>query len=62
MGRSLLARVHNPGNNPCACLPSCWCKRTKLGYAVRWYTPGRWHDLPEPSGPHHPKQQPVSGV
>jgi hypothetical protein len=62
MGHTLLARLHNPGNRPCACLPSCWCRRTKLGYAVRWYTPGRWHDLPAPAGPHHPKQQPVSGA
>jgi hypothetical protein len=43
MGRSLLARVHNPRNHACACLPSCWCRRTRIGYAVRWYTPGRFH-------------------
>ena len=56
MGRSFLARLQNPGNNTCACLPSCWCKRTKTGHALRWYTPGRWHDLPNPAEfDHFPK-------
>jgi hypothetical protein len=50
MGRTVLARLHNPGNHSCACLPSCWCKRTKIGYAVRWYTPGRFHRMPNPFG------------
>ena len=44
-----LARLQNPGNRACACLPDCWCKRTRIGYALRWYTPGRWHRLPDPS-------------
>jgi hypothetical protein len=44
-----LARLQNPGNQACGCLPDCWCKRTKIGYALRWYTPGRWHRLPDPS-------------
>jgi hypothetical protein len=58
MGRSLLARLQNPGNNACACLPSCWCQRTKIGYALRWYTPGRWHDLPDPADfGHFPKSR-----
>jgi hypothetical protein len=50
MGRTLLARLQNPGNRECACPSSCWCKRTKLGYAFRWYTPGRFHHSPNPSG------------
>jgi hypothetical protein len=49
MERRLLARVHNPSGDACACLPTCWCRRTKLGYAVRWYTPGRFHRMPNPS-------------
>jgi hypothetical protein len=51
-GRGLLARLHKPGGHVCACLPECWCKRSRLGYAVRWYVPARWHRLPPP--PHHP--------
>ena len=47
--RGWLARLQNPGNQACACLSDCWCKRTKIGYAIRWYTPGRWHRLPGPS-------------
>jgi hypothetical protein len=50
--RRLLARLHNPGGDVCACLPECWCKRSRLGYAVRWYVPARWHRLPPP--PHQP--------
>jgi len=50
MERTLLARVHNPGNHACACLSSCWCQRTKIGYAIRWYTPGRLHHLANPFG------------
>ena len=47
--RGWLARLHNPGNQACACLPDCWCKHIRIGYAFRWYTPGRWHRLPNPS-------------
>ena len=47
--RGWLARLQNPGNDACACLPDCWCKRTKIGHALRWYTLGRWHRLSDPS-------------
>ena len=47
-----LVRLHNPGNHACACLPECWCKQTRIGGALRWYTPGRWHRLPDPSSRH----------
>ena len=50
MGRSVVARLHNPGNHECACLPSCLCQRKKIGYAVRWYTPGRFHKMRNPFG------------
>jgi hypothetical protein len=50
MGGTLLARLHNPGNRTCGCLQSCFCKRTKFGYAVRWYTPGRFHNRYNPFG------------
>jgi uncharacterized glyoxalase superfamily protein PhnB len=48
MERGLLARVHNPQNHVCACLPTCWCKHSTLGYALRWYVPARHHRLPPP--------------
>jgi hypothetical protein len=41
MGRTLPQRLHNPRNRRCDCDPSCWCKRTALGRAVRWWFPGR---------------------
>jgi hypothetical protein len=50
MGRSLWARLHNPSDHACACLPTCWCKTTRLGFLVRWYTPGRWHRMANPFG------------
>jgi hypothetical protein len=48
-GRGRLTWLHKPDDWLCACLPDCWCKQTKVGYALRWYTPGRWHRLPDPS-------------
>ena len=45
MGRSLLGRVQNPRNRECSCDPDCWCRRTALGRAVRWYFPGRFVGL-----------------
>jgi len=45
MARSLIARIHNPANLECGCLPECWCKRTWWGRAIRWYVP-RWHQTP----------------
>ena len=47
--RGWLARLQSPGDQACGCLPDCWCKQTKIGYVLRWYTPGRWHRLPDPS-------------
>ena len=40
-------RVHNPRNRECGCDPDCWCRRTALGRAVKWWLPSR------PFGPHH---------
>jgi hypothetical protein len=61
MGRGLLARLHNPGGHPCACLPTCWCKRTKDGYLVRWYTPDGSTTFPirpdTPAAPNRSEQQ-----
>jgi hypothetical protein len=44
-----LARLHNPGGHRCGCVPECWCKRSLLGYAVRWYVPARWHRVGPPA-------------
>jgi hypothetical protein len=41
MQRSLLQRIHNPRNRVCGCAPDCWCNRTALGRAVKWWFPGR---------------------
>jgi len=43
--RSLVQRVHNPHNRECGCDPDCWCRRTALGRAVRWWFPGRHFGL-----------------
>jgi hypothetical protein len=42
-GRGLLGRLHNPGGWECNCDPSCVCKRTRVGRALRWYIPPRFH-------------------
>jgi hypothetical protein len=43
MGRTLLERIHNPRNWLCNCDPTCVCKRTRIGRALRWYIPERFH-------------------
>jgi len=43
--RSLLARIHNPRGRRCGCSPECWCQRTALGRAFRWYLPIRHHSV-----------------
>jgi len=52
MGRSVLARIHNPRDRNCRCDPDCWCNRTVLSRAVKWWFPGRLFDL-EHKGPWH---------
>jgi hypothetical protein len=47
--RSLLARLHNPRNRICACDEACFCKTTRLGYALRWYIRPRFHRFPPES-------------
>jgi hypothetical protein len=41
VSRTLVERVRNPRNRECGCDPDCWCRRSALGRAVRWYFPGR---------------------
>jgi hypothetical protein len=45
MGRGFLHRIHNPRNRQCACDPDCWCQRTAVGRAVKWWVPGRYFGL-----------------
>jgi hypothetical protein len=41
MAMSVLRRIHNPRNRTCACAPDCWCNRTAVGRAVKWWFNGR---------------------
>jgi len=41
VARSVLQRIHNPHNLVCGCDPDCWCRRTALGRAVKWWVPPR---------------------
>ena len=37
-----LRRLPNPRNRECFCDPDCWCGRTALGRAVKWWFPARY--------------------
>ena len=41
----VLRRLHNPHGYTCGCAPDCWCRRTAIGRAVRWWFPGRYFGL-----------------
>jgi hypothetical protein len=43
--RTLLHRIHNPKNYECGCDPDCWCRRTTVGRAVKWWFPARFFGL-----------------
>jgi len=45
MKRSILDRLHNPRNREFGCDPDCWCRRTALGRAVKWWLPARLFGL-----------------
>ncbi|GAB6987301.1 hypothetical protein JCM10369A_38270 [Nocardioides pyridinolyticus] len=32
---------HNPRNRECGCDADCWCRRTAVGRAVKWWFPAR---------------------
>jgi hypothetical protein len=42
---ALLVRLHNPRGRSCGCDASCWCRRTAVGRAVKWWFPGRYFGL-----------------
>src|SRR5436305_15157462 len=43
--RTLIQRIHNPRNFECGCEPGCWCRRTMIGRAVKWWFPARFLGL-----------------
>ena len=49
--RSVLQRLHNPRNRSCGCDPDCWCRRTAIGRAVKWWFPARLVGLHHKSTP-----------
>src|ERR1700694_2001291 len=42
VARSIVQRIHNPRDRECGCDPDCWCQRTAVGRAVKWWFPGRY--------------------
>ena len=47
----ILRRIHNPRGRTCGCPPECWCKRTRIGRAVRWWFPARYFGIHHHSVP-----------
>jgi hypothetical protein len=45
MVQAVLRRIHNPRGRACGCDPDCWCNRTALGRAVKWWFPARYVGL-----------------
>jgi hypothetical protein len=45
MSRTFAQRIHNPRDRECACDPDCWCQRTSIGRAVKWWFPARFFGL-----------------
>ena len=41
VNRSAIQRIHNPRNRECGCDADCWCRRTSVGRAVKWWFPAR---------------------
>jgi hypothetical protein len=41
MERTLLQGIHNPKNMVCGSAPDCWCNRTAVLRAVKWWFNGR---------------------
>jgi len=41
MSRTLVQRIHNPRDRRCFCAAGCWCRRTRIGRAVKWWFPAR---------------------
>jgi hypothetical protein len=52
--RRLLNRMHNPAGYSRNCASWCWCQRSRMGRAVRWYVPAWFHKFP----PGHSRGEP----
>jgi hypothetical protein len=48
MKRTLAQILHNRRNRDCGCSEDCFCQRTTLGRALRWYIPKRFHQPVSP--------------
>jgi hypothetical protein len=44
-GRTILQRIQNPHNQRCGCDADCWCNRTTIGTAVKWWFPAHWFGI-----------------
>jgi hypothetical protein len=47
---ALVRRLHNPRGRSCGCDDACWCRRTAIGRAVRWWFPARLVGIRHVSG------------
>jgi len=45
MAHRLAQRLHNPRGRTCGCAPECWCRRTRIGRAVKWWFPAGWFGI-----------------
>ena len=45
MTRNLGERIHNPYNRGCGCDADCWCNRTAIGRAIKWWFPASWFGI-----------------
>jgi hypothetical protein len=48
--RALLHRIQNPSNYGCGFDPDCWCRRTAIGRAVKWWFPARFFPIRRKNG------------
>jgi hypothetical protein len=48
---AVLRRLHNPQGRECGCDADCWCRRTAIGRAVKWWFPARFFGIRHAHGP-----------
>jgi hypothetical protein len=42
---AVIKKLHNPRARACGCDADCWCNRTALGRAVKWWFPARFFGI-----------------
>jgi hypothetical protein len=47
---TVLRKLHNPRGRACGCDAGCWCRRTAVGRALRWWFPARFVGIRHVSG------------